>query len=236
MDPSELLMQIESHSSYDIKSYALRGNVLSDNEKKLVNSELSRFIIFPQLESGNILSTLDVSKKTVMEIGFGNGDATVEIAKANEDVNYIAVDVYLHGVVNLLRLIDKYKLENIRVVRWDAKELIERYVPCSSIDGFHIFFPDPWPKKRHHKRRLLKSEFISLLTQKLKQNGYIYISTDWEDYKDFIMEEASRVEALELKSPLDIKDYVSRPKTRFEEKGIESGNKIYELVYIKKGP
>lgn len=230
----ERIMEIEAKSERrEIKSYAIRGNVLSENEKELIAKE-RKYLVFNESEKLDFSSLFENSNDTVIEIGFGSGDATAEIALKNPNTNYLAVEVYLHGIVNLLRRIGDGKIENIRVIRWDASELLKTAIPDSSVSGFHIFFPDPWPKKRHHKRRLLKSDFLALLSCKLKEDGYIYIATDWHDYANSILEEAERVETLKNESSSFSERPSWRPITRFEKKGLESGNNIFEIVLKKR--
>lgn len=177
------------------------------------------------------------SNPIAIEIGFGDGEATYQMAERNPGMNYLAMDVYPPGVGALLDVIHKKQLSNVRIVHHDAAEVVENMVADGTADGFHIFFPDPWQKKRHYKRRLVNSTFVSLLADKLKVGGYIYCATDWEDYA-LQMQEVLRGEK-RLSSPFvgfaekpnDIVPW--RPQTKFERKGIAAGRTIFESYFVK---
>ncbi len=179
------------------------------------------------------------SNPTVLEIGFGDGEATHQMAEKNPEVNYVAMDVYPPGVGALLAAVHGKGLSNVRIIHHDAAEVVETMVADDSAGGFHIFFPDPWQKKRHNKRRLLNSSFVSVLADKLKEGGYIYCATDWEDYA-LQMQDVLRGEK-RLCSPF--KAFVEkpdsivpwRPQTKFERKGLDAGRVIYESYFIKRG-
>ena len=174
---------------------------------------------------------------TVVEIGFGDGEATYQMAERNPDMNYLALEVYPPGVGALLDVIHTRNLSNVRIVQHDAAEVAETMVADGTVSGFHIFFPDPWQKKRHNKRRLMNSTFVSILADKLKEGGYIYCATDWEDYA-VQMQEVLRGE-VRLSSPFasfveksdDIVPW--RPQTKFERKGIAAGRTIFESYFVK---
>lgn len=177
----------------------------------------------------------NAAAETVIEIGFGSGIATAQIAKENPDKNYLCFDVHKPGVANLLHLIEENSLENIRIFEGDALDFIEGQIPDEKISAFHIFFPDPWPKKRHHKRRLVSRPTTNLLTHKLQKNGYIYFVTDWQDYGEFALEELNATENLKN----DYEGFATpqpwRPQTHFEKKGIEAGHSIFEIFFRRKG-
>ena len=149
-----------------IKSYAIRSTRMRESMKNIYEEYYDRYCI--QYEEKNILfKKYFAQDKIIVEIGFGMGDATIEIAEKNRDVGYIAIDVHRPGIAKILREINNKKLENIRVIEHDAVEVFEKMIRDNSLDGIHVFFPDPWPKKRHNKRRLIKDEFISLIGRKL---------------------------------------------------------------------
>jgi len=133
-----------------------------------IKSELNLNQIFPE------------KSKVIMEIGSGMGEATAQIAKANPEVGYVAVEMHSPGLAALLILINQMELENIKLIREDATYLLANHIPDNSIDGIHLLFPDPWPKNRQHKRRIVQSEFIEMVGKKLKQGGFIHIATDWQ--------------------------------------------------------
>jgi tRNA (guanine-N7-)-methyltransferase len=194
------------------------------------------------------------SNPVTVEIGFGMGIATAEIARANPGQNYLGLEVYRPGIGRLLWEIGRQGLSNIRIIEHDAVETLERMTGDGSLAAFHIFFPDPWPKKRHHKRRLLARPFTDLLAGKLGEGGYVYMVTDWEDYARRAMAELSA-------TPLLVNPYAGaydagcagdlaedfpgglaegfaprqpwRPQTSFEAKGIAKQRRVWDLVFKK---
>jgi len=172
-------------------------------------------------------------KNVIIEIGFGMGDATHQIAQDNPDKSYIGIEVHRPGVGKLLYQIEQNNVQNLRIIEHDAVDVLDRMIPDDSISGFHIFFPDPWPKKKHHKRRLIQSEFVSRLEKKLKSGGYLYAVTDWENYAEHIMDVLTE-SSLEnrYKHYADSQDW--RPGTNFERKGREKLHSIFEMMFIKK--
>lgn len=169
-----------------------------------------------------------------LEIGFGMGETTVTIAKAHPQYDYLAIDVHTPGVGSLLKQIDECGLVNVRVIQHDAVEVLQRMLPPDCLDGVHIFFPDPWPKARHHKRRLIQPEFITFLCGHLKRGGYIHAATDWENYAGKILE-VLRNEPQLANTAID---YALRPEyrplTKFEQRGLRLGHGVWDLVFRRK--
>jgi tRNA (guanine-N7-)-methyltransferase len=174
-------------------------------------------------------------KPLIIEIGFGMGTATAEIAGKNPGINYLGIDVHRPGIGRLLCSIEKLALKNIRIVEGDAFEIIEARINDNSISAFHVFFPDPWPKKRHHKRRLIKRPFTDLLAAKLLPGAYIYAVSDWEEYGNQALAELSATPGLNNKYETFAEHQNWRPKTEFERKGIEKNHKVWELFFIRYG-
>ena len=168
----------------------------------------------------------------VVEIGFGMGITTAEIAAGAPALNYLGIEVHTPGVGKLLSEIEKNSLENVRIIQHDAAEVLKSMIPDHSIEGFHIFFPDPWPKKKHHKRRLIQDTFVSLLTEKLKPSGYIYIVTDWEEYALHIINCISGNSKLRYPVSESSVQKPWRPKTKFEVKGLSKGHRITEIFAV----
>jgi tRNA (guanine-N7-)-methyltransferase len=166
-----------------------------------------------------------------VEIGFGMGIATALIAEQNPQINYLGIEVHRPGIGRLLWEIEKRGLSNIRIIEGDAVDVLDAM--DFKADSFHIFFPDPWPKKRHHKRRLIQRPFISLLERRLKKGGYIYMVTDWEDYGHKALEEFSATPG--LKNRCADGGFAPaqrwRPETKFEKKGIAKNHQIWELMF-----
>ena len=169
----------------------------------------------------------------VIEIGFGMGRATAEIAGQNPEINYLGIEVHRPGIGRLLWEIDKKSLKNLRIVEGDAVEILEEAINDRSVSAFHVFFPDPWPKKRHHKRRLITRPFTDLLVSKLLPGGYIYMVTDWEDYGNWALAELSATPALKNKFSGFAEAMSWRPKTEFEQKGLKKQHEIKELFFMK---
>jgi tRNA (guanine-N7-)-methyltransferase len=171
------------------------------------------------------------SDEVIIEIGFGMGDATAEIAKAHPKNGYIAIEVHPPGIGKLLTLIEEHELSNVRIIEGDAIEILETMFPDSSINGFHLFFPDPWPKMKHNKRRIVNSEFLALIHRKLKSGGYINIATDWVPY-------AESIQTVFANSPLFNGGEVARPDwrpyTKFEGKGLAKDHRVSDFHYTAK--
>ncbi|MDR1105075.1 MAG: tRNA (guanosine(46)-N7)-methyltransferase TrmB [Treponema sp.] len=216
------------------RSFVLRSGRMSAAQKRSYRALYSRWCI----PFGN--GALDFEKifgnrnPVTAEIGFGMGESTALAASENPGVNYVGVEVYKAGIGKLLWEIDRRGLANIRIIEHDAAEVVEHMIGAASLDAFHIFFPDPWPKKRHHKRRLLALPFTGLLAAGLKSGGYISFATDWEDYAVWALGELSRTAGL-------VNPYGEgfaprpawRPETKFERKGIAKGRQIRELYFIR---
>jgi tRNA (guanine-N7-)-methyltransferase len=168
-----------------------------------------------------------------LEIGFGMGAATALIALENPGKNYLGVEVHRPGIGRLLWEIENRSIANIRIVEADAAEVLERMIPPASLAAFHIFFPDPWPKKRHHKRRLITRPFTALLAEKLRPGGYVYMATDWADYGDWALAELSATEGLRNVYEGFAPAREWRPRTRFEQKGLEKNHQVRELYFTK---
>ena len=166
-----------------------------------------------------------------IEIGFGMGQATAEIAEKLPYTNFIGIEVHRPGVGRLLSEIERKGLKNIRIINHDAVEVLEDMIGDSTVSGFHIFFPDPWPKKKHHKRRLINDDFVKLLSRKLKPGGYIYAVTDWENYAEQMLRVLSGNKDLKNKYNTWAEPPGWRPQTSFERKGLEKQHLIRELYF-----
>ncbi|MCX6445794.1 MAG: tRNA (guanosine(46)-N7)-methyltransferase TrmB [Actinobacteria bacterium] len=171
------------------------------------------------------------AKEIIVEIGFGMGDATAEIAKAHPANGYIAIEVHPPGIGKLLSLIEEHNLSNVRIIEGDAIEILETMFDDHCINGFHLFFPDPWPKMKHNKRRIVNAEFLALIHRKLKTSGYINIATDWVPYAEWI-------KGVFAESTLFIGGEVPRPEwrpyTKFEGKGLDKDHRISDFHYQTK--
>jgi tRNA (guanine-N7-)-methyltransferase len=174
--------------------------------------------------------------ETVLEIGFGNGLSLAEMAEVSPDTNFLGIEVHKPGVGSLLVQVKKRDLKNVRVSGEDAVELLKQ-IPQNSIDRLQIFFPDPWHKKRHHKRRLIQSEFVQEVVKRLKVGGVLHVATDWENYAEHVMEVLQENADLENQSSADDgfstkPDY--RPETKYERRGLNLGHGVWDLLFEKK--
>jgi tRNA (guanine-N7-)-methyltransferase len=165
----------------------------------------------------------------ILEIGSGMGETTARIAKEHPDADFIAVEVHAPGVGSLLKLIEQEQLANVRVIRHDALEVLEHMIADASLAGIHLFFPDPWPKKRHHKRRLVQPAFAALAARKLAPGGYLHAATDWEDYASQIVEVLMAEPGLRREN-----DAPTRPQTKFELRGLKLGHKVHDFVFRRR--
>jgi len=170
----------------------------------------------------------------IIEIGFGMGDATYRIALENPEKDYLGIEVYRPGIGKLLSMIEQENISNLKVIEYDAVEVLKNMIPENSISGFHIFFPDPWPKKKHHKRRIIQEDFVNLLTKKLINGGYIYAVTDWENYAEHMKAVFDGEKQLRNRYDGFAEPQQWRPFTKFERKGKAKSHAIYELLYEKK--
>jgi len=171
---------------------------------------------------------------TILEIGFGMGETTAAIAQARPGDDFIGVEVHGPGVGSLLKRIDELRLDNVRVIRHDAVEVVATMIPCGSLAGVHVFFPDPWPKKRHHKRRLLQPAFVRELALRLAPGGYLHVATDWEEYALDIVGVLGAERLLENTTGgfAHRPDY--RPRTKFEARGIKLGHRVFDAIFRRR--
>lgn len=215
-----------------IKSYgASRASSLRPQQKKIFEE------LYPLygLELNDLFSwSSEGNNPKVVEIGCGMGDATVEIAQGNLSSQYLAMDVYKPGIVRILRECQDLSLSNLKLFLGDAMLALEEFKD-NSLDGFHIFFPDPWPKDRHHKRRLMRDTVIDKMAQKLKVGGFLYFATDWEPYAQDVLDKLNT--SLTFKNEYGVgyaQNVKGRPSTRFEQKGLEKGHSIHEIYFTKR--
>jgi tRNA (guanine-N7-)-methyltransferase len=217
-----------------IRSFVLRQGHLSTAQRRAVDTLLPRYGIPYVARPLDLDQAFGRSAQKVLEIGFGMGDSTATIAAAHPEIDYLTLEVHTPGVGNLLKLIDAQSIGNIRIIQHDAVEVLRDMIPDNSLDGVHIFFPDPWHKARHHKRRLIQSPFIAKLALKLKPGGYIHAATDWQEYAEQILDVLNSEQQLENTAA----DYALRPEyrplTKFEQRGLRLGHGVWDLVFRRK--
>lgn len=218
----------------EIKTFVLRASRMTESQKRDYENLSTRWCIPFEKKNLNFADIFNNSNPVVVEIGFGMGAATSIIAEQNPQINYLGIEVHTPGVGRLLGNIRDNNLQNLYIVEHDALEVLEHMIPDNSVSGFHVFFPDPWPKKKHHKRRLMQRPRTNLLTKKLYNDGYIYMATDWEPYAEFALEELTLTPNLKNKYDGYAPHQEWRPETKFEHKGLLAERKICELYFEKK--
>lgn len=218
----------------DVKTYVVRIGRMTDSQKKNYE-ELSPVWCIPYTpEKLSYEKIFGNANPVTVEIGFGMGAATAEIAAQNPGRNYIGIEVHKPGVGKLLGEIRSRGLENLRIIEHDAVEVLGNMIADESVGAFHVFFPDPWPKKRHHKRRLVQRPHTDLFAAKLAPGGYFYMVTDWLEYAQSALEELTETEHLINKYDGFAEHQAWRPETKFEARGIRDDRPISELYFIKK--
>jgi tRNA (guanine-N7-)-methyltransferase len=214
----------------EIRSYVLRQGRTTPSQKLSLEKLLpvlgipfSNALLDPKSVFGRIAPL-------VLEIGSGMGETTAEIARENPQADFVAIEVHGPGVGSLLKKIAAFELKNLRVIRHDAVEVLEHMIADGSLAGIHLFFPDPWPKKRHHKRRLVQAAFAALAARKLAPGGYFHAATDWPEYATQIEEVFSSSSSFD-QEPAAQK---TRPITKFERRGIGLGHPVRDLLFLRR--
>jgi tRNA (guanine-N7-)-methyltransferase len=218
-----------------IKSYVLRAGRISNRQEKGLTLWFKKYELAFTGSFWNLTQEFGRLADTIVEIGFGMGASLLTMAQNNPELNYIGIEVHQAGVGSLAAALHEHHLTNVRIVNQDAVDVVRTQIPDNSLKGVQMFFPDPWPKKRHHKRRLIQPEFIQLLAQKIKQGGFIHCATDWQEYAEHMLNVLSAEPAL-YNSQVE-NSYAPRPKTRpltkFECRGAGLGHGVWDLIFIK---
>ena len=217
-----------------VRSFVLRQGRMSLAQQRALDVLFPAFGIPFDPQPLDVARLFGRSAPTILEIGFGMGETTAAIAQARPDDNFIGIEVHGPGVGSLLKRIDELRLANIRVMRHDAVEVVAAMIPRASLAGVHVFFPDPWPKKRHHKRRLLQPAFVHELALRLAAGGYLHTATDWEDYAVEILAALTAEQLLENTAPgfAPRPDY--RPRTKFETRGLRLGHRVFDALFRRR--
>ncbi|CAN2211505.1 COG0220 Predicted S-adenosylmethionine-dependent methyltransferase [Candidatus Nanopelagicaceae bacterium] len=212
------------------RSYRLRGVRITPAQQAARDTLWAKYGISFEESQIDLDALFPKKQPLVMEIGYGMGEATWQIAKGNPDVNYLGVEVHMPGVGKLMARLSEYELTNVRLIERDVFEVFYYMVKDESLDGVNLFFPDPWPKKRHFKRRIVQERFISEVAAKLKPSGYLQIATDWVPYAKWITEIFSQTK-LFTGGVIDRPDW--RPLTRFEGQGISKDHAVNDFKFLK---
>jgi tRNA (guanine-N7-)-methyltransferase len=214
-----------------IRSFVLRQGRVSNAQQRSLDTLLPRFGIPYAAEPLDLAVAFGRDAPKILEIGFGMGETTAAIAQAHPQNDYLAIEVHSPGVGSLLKQIGEMNLANVRIIQHDAVDVLLHMITDHALDGAHIFFPDPWHKARHKKRRLIQPPLVALLAQKLKPGGYIHVATDWQDYAEQVLAVLS-AEPLLLNTA---KDYAPRPEyrplTKFEQRGLRLGHGVWDMLF-----
>jgi len=217
-----------------IRSFVLRQGRVSNAQQRAHDTLLPRYGIPFAPHIVDLDQAFGRSAPKILEIGFGMGETTAAIAAAHPENDYLGIEVHTPGVGSLLKQIAALELTNLRVIQHDAVEVLTQMIAPATFDGVHIFFPDPWPKKRHHKRRLIQTPFLALLVGRMKPGAYLHVATDWQEYAEQVLS----VLAAEPQLRNTVDDYAPRPdyrpQTKFESRGLKLGHGVWDLVFRKR--
>jgi tRNA (guanine-N7-)-methyltransferase len=217
-----------------IRSFVTRAGRLSTGQARALDELGPRFLVEYNKAPLDFAQAFGRSAPVVLEIGFGMGDTTAHIAKTMPDTNFLGVEVHTPGVGGLLKLIGEQQLTNLRIIQHDAVEVLRDMIPSGSLAGVHIFFPDPWHKARHNKRRLIQGPFVQTLVDRLRPGGYIHLATDWEDYAVQMLEVLSAEPGLQNTAEGYAEKPSYRPLTKFVNRGLTLGHGVWDLVFTKR--
>jgi tRNA (guanine-N7-)-methyltransferase len=212
----------------------LRQGRYSAAQQRAFAELMPRFGLAACREPLDFAAAFGRSAPVIAEVGFGMGETTALIAAQNPAIDYLAIEVHTPGVGSLLRQIDAGELANIRIVQHDAVEVMRDMVPAASLAAIHVFFPDPWPKKRHHKRRLLQPAFVELAASRLAPGGLLHVATDWREYAEQVLEVLSATPSLANTAAGFAARPEWRPETKFERRGLKLGHAVWDLVFARR--
>jgi tRNA (guanine-N7-)-methyltransferase len=243
------------HPARPIRSYVLRRSHFSPAQRDAYERLMPVFGVPYSPQPLNLPSIFGRTAPTILEIGFGMGDTTAEIAAAHPERDYLGVEVHTPGVGALLKLMEARGLRNIRIIEHDVQDVLAHQLPDGYLTGIHVFFPDPWPKARHHKRRLIQQQFVTRLAQKLRVGGYLHLATDWPEYAEQMVDAVdaepgfqrqerpqaeARIGAAENEDKAagdsngsDLTSPLWRPRTKFEQRGLRLGHPIADIVALR---
>jgi tRNA (guanine-N7-)-methyltransferase len=213
-----------------IKSFVLRQGRMTESQEKAF-TDLASFYLLDS-KNNSFTESFDVNRPIYLEIGFGMGDSLISMAALHPEVQWLGIEVHRPGVGRALQLIHKQGLKNVRLIQDDAVEVLKNFIPDHFLSQVCLFFPDPWPKKRHHKRRIVQPEFLALLAQKLQKGGLFHLATDWQNYAEHMQATLETSPHFEnVAGPYQYSSAGERPLTKFENRGLNLGHSIFDLLY-----
>jgi len=217
-----------------IRSYVLRQGRVSNAQRRAHDTLLPRFGIPYSAQPIDLGPVFGRSAPKVLEIGFGMGETTATLAAQHPENDYLGIEVHTPGVGSMLKRISDLGLANVRIIQHDAVEVLHNMIAPATLDAVHIFFPDPWPKKRHHKRRLIQPGFVALLCSRMKPNAYLHVATDWQEYAGQVLDVLKHEPCLVNTAP----DYAPRPDyrplTKFETRGLKLGHGVWDVIFRRR--
>lgn len=219
-----------------IRSFVLRKGRVSAAQQRAYDTLMPRFGIAFGPGYLDLDQVFGRAAPKILEIGFGMGETTARIAANHAQNDYLALEVHTPGVGALLKTLGEQNLANVRIIQHDGVDVVQAMLAPASLDGIHIFFPDPWPKKRHHKRRLIQPGFVSLLATRLKIGATLHVATDWEEYATHILGVLATEPALGNTAAGYAPRPAGRPKTKFEERGLKLGHPVFDIIFRKRPP
>ncbi|MDT8319013.1 MAG: tRNA (guanosine(46)-N7)-methyltransferase TrmB [Xanthomonadales bacterium] len=219
-----------------VRSFVLRGGRLTDAQKRALDELWPVFGLPGGEQPLDFKAVFGNARPVILEIGFGNGEATWRMAQARPEENFVGVEVHRPGVGHLLLQLEAHGISNVRIANQDAVEFLQRRVPAASLQGVRIYFPDPWPKKRHHKRRIVQGDFVALLASRLRDGAVLHVATDWAPYAEHILAVLER--APDLRNLSSDAGYCQRPEwrpaTRYERRGQRLGHRVFDLLFERR--
>lgn len=227
---------MDANHPRQIKSFVLRQGRLTKGQEQALATGWPQYGITEGRDWLDFAAIFGNTAPVSLEIGFGNGESLAQMARATPERNFLGIEVHTPGVGHLLHLVQKYQLENLRVMNTDAVEIIQQRIPAGSLDRIQIYFPDPWHKKRHHKRRIIQAEFVHLLATRLQADGLLHLATDWQDYAQAMAEVLQASPDFRTMNPSG-EPFSPRPEfrplTKFEQRGLKLGHGVWDLLYCK---
>jgi tRNA (guanine-N7-)-methyltransferase len=220
--------------NYRIRSFILRQGRATAGQKLAIETLWNKYCLDPK-QHYDFEQLFENNSPLIIEIGFGNGESLAKMAAENPEQNYIGIEVHKPGVGHLMLLLEQQQLTNVKIYHHDAIDILETHIPNHTLKGVQLFFPDPWQKRRHHKRRIVSSKFLDLLSKKLQSKGYFHAATDWQHYaKDMLKTLSSHSDFINTSAS---KDYCERPDyrplTKFEQRGVRLGHGVWDLIFKK---
>ncbi len=218
----------------EIKSFVVRSARMTESQQKAYARHMEKWSLEKNNARLDWASIYGNSNPVTLEIGFGMGDSLAQMAAQQPNMNFLGIEVHQAGIGRLLSLVEKEKLENIRVICGDAVEVLKNQIAANSLQRVNIYFPDPWHKKRHHKRRLIQPDFVNLLAEKLFSEGLLHVATDWENYAEHalkVMAQCTQFKNIAGEEAFSSAADLGRPETKFERRGLKLGHGVWDIAF-----